>query len=209
MADETHKPKIELVNNEDGIRDPTNVFDDLTSLRKESKLTVRRKSVVVNVSVDKPANNVHFRGHPDAEMQLEDATVLHDRDEGSFYYVVPAMRGHPKLKLRLRRVTLVLVYTWPGGNILIWPVPILGGRDFKAWKSARKAFQLAQSQWVQMVWNEEEGDYVIEIAEDLDKKLEPSWPDKTFSDHLKIGFSDKVIDNEDHVYVRRLRGVLD
>jgi hypothetical protein len=185
------------------------VFSDLTSLRKESKLTVRRKAVLVNVSVDKPPSNTHFRVHPSPEMQLEDATVLHDRDEGSFYYVVPAMRGHPKLKLRLRRVTLALVYTWPGGNIMIWPVPHPIGRDFKPWKSARKAFELAQAQWVQMVWDEEQGDYAIETAEDLDKKLEPAWPDKFFSEHLKIGFSDKVVDNEEHPYVRRLRGVHD
>jgi hypothetical protein len=69
MADEIHKPKIELVSdsNENGIHDPTDVFSDLASLR--------------NVGVDKPANNVHFRVHPDSEMRLEDATVLHDRDE--------------------------------------------------------------------------------------------------------------------------------
>jgi hypothetical protein len=213
MADETqHKPpKIELVNNnnEDGVHDPTNVFNDLNSLRKESKLTVRRKSVLVNVTVDKPPSNVHFRIHPDPEMRLEDATVLHDRDEGVFYYVVPAMRKHPKIERRLRRVTLALVYCWPGGNIMIWPVPFPVGRDFPAWKSDRKAYELAQTQWVQIVWNEEQGDYAIETAEDLDKKLGPAWPDKTFSEHLKIGFSDKVVDNEEHHYVRRLRGVLD
>ena len=40
-----------------GDRNPTSVFDDLESLRKQSKLTVKRKSILVNVTVDKPPNN--------------------------------------------------------------------------------------------------------------------------------------------------------
>jgi hypothetical protein len=212
MADDIRKPKIELVEpapQEKGEHEPTSVFDDLENLRKQSKLTVQRKSVLVNVSVDKPANNVYFRVNADPEMMLDNATVLRN-DEGTkknFFYVVPAMRAHPKLAPRLRRVTLAVVYTWPAGNILLWPVPIPGDRDLKAWKSARAAFELAQQQWVQIVWNEEKGDYEIETAEDIDR--EPIWPDKPLSALLKIGFADKVIDNEEHPYVRRLRGILD
>jgi hypothetical protein len=128
MADDIRKPKIELVEpapQEKGEHEPTSVFDDLENLRKQSKLTVQRKSVLVNVSVDKPANNVYFRVNADPEMMLDNATVLRN-DEGTkknFFYVVPAMRAHPKLAPRLRRVTLAVVYTWPAGNILLWPVP--------------------------------------------------------------------------------------
>ena len=61
-----------------------------------------------------------------------------------------------------------------------------------------------------MVWNEEESDYAIEIAEGEEMKdLVPIWPDKTFNELLKTGFDGKVSDNEDHPYVRRLRGILD
>jgi hypothetical protein len=194
---------------ERGEHDPANVFDDLASLRKQSKLTVQRKTVLINVEVDKPANNVYFRVNENLDYQLDDATVLRDSEgtKRSFYYVVPAMRMHPKLAPRLRKVTLSLVYTWPGGNILIWPVPILGDREFKVWKSARAAFELAQTQWVQIVWNEEKADYEVEVAERVDRQ--PAWPEKTFSELLKLAFADKVIDNEEHPYVLRLRGVFD
>jgi hypothetical protein len=210
MADDVRKPKlVEASPKGNEGHDPTNVFDDLASLRKQSKLTVQRKSVLVNVAIDKPANNVYFQVNPDPEMMLDHATVLRDNEgtRRAIYYVVPAMRSHPKLAPRLRRVTLALIYTWPAGNILIWPVPILGDRDFKAWKSARAAFDLAQSQWVQIVWNEEKGDYDVETAEGIDRK--PLWPEKTLTGLLKIGFADKVIDNEEHPYVRQLRGLLD
>ena len=142
-------------------------------------------------------------------MMLDEATILRDTEgtKKTVYYVVPAMRGHPKLQPRLRNVTIALVSTWPTGDILLWPVPILGDSDLKSWKSTRKAFEIAHSQWVQIVWFSDRGDYQVETAEDIDK--EPVWPDKTLSELLKIGFADKVIDNEDHDYVRRLRGILD
>jgi hypothetical protein len=85
MSDEAvRKPsKIELVDSsapaeEVGERNPTSVFDDLDNLRKQSKLTVKRKSILVNVTVDRPPNNAYFRVHPDPEMML-DATVLRAR----------------------------------------------------------------------------------------------------------------------------------
>ncbi len=160
-------------------------------------------------TVEQPANNVYFRVNSNPEMMLDHATVLRDSagSKRTFYYVVPSMRAHPKLAPRLRKVTLALTYTWPAEEILLWPVPILEGRDFKVWKSARAAFDLAQERWVQIVWNEEKGDYEVEPAESIDK--EPIWPDKSLSILLKIAFADKVIDNEEHPYVRRLRGILD
>ena len=90
---------------------------------------------------------------------------------------------------------------------MIWPVPILGERIFPVWKSARAAYELAREQWTQIAWDEGRSDYAIEIAEGLDHQ--PMWPDKSFEELLKLGFDGKVIDNEDHSYVRRLRGLID
>jgi hypothetical protein len=202
------KPKLEVVSEElKAEGNPSSVFDDLASLRKASKLTVQRKAVLVNVAVDKPANNVYFRCHRD--LMLDDTTVLRDNEGTSraFYFVVPSMRTHPKLAPRLRKVTLVLTCSWPSGNILIWPVPILTEREFPVWKSARAAYELALDQWVQMVWAEDRNDYLIETAEGIDH--EPAWPEKDFEELLKLGFDGKVIDSEEHPYVRRLRGLVD
>jgi hypothetical protein len=208
------KPTLQAVDSTSSIQtatsDPTAVFDDLASLRKQSKLTVQRKPVLINVTVDKPANNVHFRAHGDPAWQLDDTTILRDTagTARDFYFVHPNMRDHPKLVQRVRWVTIALLSIWPGGNIQLWPVPLLNvKKPPKAWKSARVAFELAQTKWTSIVWNEQTTDYDVETAENIDK--EPVWPDKSMSELLKIGFADKIIDNEDHPCVRQLRGLVD
>jgi len=105
MADDQAKtPDLKVVPN----KDPSAIFDDLAALRKASKLTVKRKTILVNVPVDKPPSNVHFRTHP--TLKLENATVIKDKDgtRDVYYFIVPDMRGHPKLAPRLRQVTIML-----------------------------------------------------------------------------------------------------
>jgi hypothetical protein len=204
MAEETKKPKLEVVGTA-GEHNPNSIFDDLGSLRQASTLTVQRKTVLVNVDVGMPPNNSYFRVHKTEE--LDNQSVLRDKTTQTFYYVTPAMRGHAKIIKRLRMVTLALAYVWPANNVMVWPVPKLEGRDFKAWKSARAAYELARDQWVSVTWDEANSDYAIETAEGI--KHEPSWPDKTFTDLLKLAFDGKVLDNENHPYVLQLRGIID
>jgi hypothetical protein len=202
MSDETaKKPDLKVVPD----KDPSAIFDDLASLRKELKLTIKRKTMLVNVPVGKPPNNVHFRTH--TMLKLENATAIKDK-EGSrdvWYFIVPAMRGHPKLAPRLRPVTIMLACTLPGNGFLLWPVP--EKTNFKAWKSEKDAADKAQTIWMSLVWNEEKGDYDVEEAENI--KIEPTWPQESFEGLLKIGFADVIVDNQDHYYVRRLRGIID
>ena len=54
MAEDVKKPDLKIVPD----KDPSSIFDDLAALRKASKLSVKRKTVLVNVPVDKPPNNV-------------------------------------------------------------------------------------------------------------------------------------------------------
>src|SRR5262249_56882924 len=121
MAEET--PRLIKLVSEDQSPSGSSVFDDLDALRKASKLSVKRRAVLVNVEVDKPASNSYFRAHP--TWVLDDATVVRDA-EGSgrtYYFVAPAMRSHAKLMPRLRRVTLAVIALWPADTVQIWPVP--------------------------------------------------------------------------------------
>ena len=184
----------------------TDIFNDLDALREQSKLTVRRRSVLTNVFVVKhPANSKHFRVHPDKEMTLN-ATVIFD-DSQNCYYVTPGMRSHPKLNKRLRYVTLYLAVLWPEQQPVIWPVPVAreDGKYLAVWRSYRKAAELAKENWVQMTWDDSKRDFSVEDAERIPHQ--PQWPKENMSALLKIAFEGYVIDNENHPYVHILRGL--
>jgi hypothetical protein len=201
MSDDAKKPDIKLVESS-----PESVFDDIEQLRKTATLKVSRKVVPVNVRVGKPANNVYFRVHPKPGWSLDCSVIVGDGGSDDFYFVTPSMLDHHTMLPRLRKVSIVTVYTWPGGAISLWPVPIVEETRIACWKSARAASELAKTKWVQIVWNNETRDYDVITAEGIN--TEPNWPtDKSLRDLLRLGFADKIIDSPEHPYVMRLRGL--
>jgi hypothetical protein len=148
-----------------------------------------------------------------------DASLLIDKEDRVNYFVAPNMRDHPLIAPRLRPVTLASTYTWPAGNVLLWPVPFADEKGrIPVWKSARRAFELAsglaigldppEPRWVQITWNPETRDYDVAIAKGIN--INPIWPkDLSFRDMLRLGFADKTIDSVEHPYVRQLRGLSD
>jgi hypothetical protein len=203
MSDETKKADhIKLVEPPA----PESVFDDIDTLRKTATLKVSRKVVPVNVAVKKPANNTFFRCHPDPEMSLDASIIIGPDGRDDYYFVVPHMLNHHALLPRLRKVTIAVVCSWPGGAISLWPVPTTEEMKIACWKSARAAYELSKKQWVQLCWNADLRDYDVAVAEGIN--TEPTWPaDKTFRDLLRLGFADKIINGPDHSYVLQLRGL--
>jgi hypothetical protein len=202
MPDDTKKPDIKLVDDPA----PESVFDDIEGLRRTATLKVSRKVVTVHIAVKKPPNNVYFRVNPDPKMSLDCSVLIGDGGSDDFYFVVPRMLNHHCILPRLRQVTIAVCCLWPGGSIVLWPVPQDTTR-IACWKSARSAYAIAQREWVQVVWNDDTRDYDVASAEGIN--TEPKWPaDKTLVDLLKLGFGvDKIINRDDHPYVLRLRGL--
>ena len=114
-----------------------NVFDDIETLRKTATLKVSRRVVAVNVSVRKPANNVYFRCHDDPKMSLDASIIIGDNGSDDYYFVTPYMLNHHVILPRLRKVRIAVVYSWPGGAISLWPVPMVEETRIACWKSAR------------------------------------------------------------------------
>jgi hypothetical protein len=187
---------------------PTDIFKDLGALRKASVVTVKRRQVFPAIKViDKPASNLHFRVNPDPEMMLQCTLVVDDEGGGKkFYFIAPSLRSHPKVSVRLRNYVLRVICTYPGGLLMLWPVPMLGtGRDFPVWRSYDKAAKMAETEWVSMVWSSDHRDYIIERAEG--ELPEPDYGQRSLTEMLMEGFSDCVADNEEHPFMRRVRGL--
>jgi hypothetical protein len=201
MPDDAKKPDIKLVETA-----PESIFDDIEALRRTATITVSRRVVHVNVAVRKPPNNVYFRCHPDPAMSLDASVIIGDGGSDDFYFVTPFMLNHHTILPRLRKVTIAAVYSWPGGTISLWPVPIAEERRIQCWKSARAAYVQSKERWVQMCWNNDTRDYDVVVAEGIN--TEPNWPtDRSLADLLRLGFADKIISSPEHPYVMQLRGL--
>ena len=198
----TEKPKLELVDSPP----PDSVFDDIETLRKTATLKVSRRVVPINVAVGKTKNNVYFRCHPDPALMLDASVLIGGDGSDDFYFVAPVMLNYHAILPRLRKVTIAVVYTWPGGVVSLWPVPFAEESRIACWKSARVAFELSQTQWVQMIWNSDRRDYDVAVAEGIN--TEPLWPDDlNIGKLLKLGFADQIINTPEHPYVMQLRGL--
>jgi hypothetical protein len=203
MADEqAKKPDLKVVDD----AEPESVFDDIETLRKTAAVKVSRRVVPVNVTVKKPPNNVFFRCHHDPAMSLDASIITGDGGSDDYYFPTPRMLNHPVILPRLRRVTIAVVYSWPGGVVSLWPVPKADETRIACWKSARAAYDLSKEQWVQLCWNADRRDYDVAVAEGIN--TEPNWPaDLDIRKLLKLGFADKIIDSPEHDYVKQLRGL--
>jgi hypothetical protein len=202
MPDDMTKPNIKLVET----AAPDSIFDDIDQLRKTATLKVSRRVLPINVAVRKPANNVYFRCHPDPGMSLDASVLVGGDGSDDFHFIAPYMLNHPVILPRLRKVTIAVVYSWPGGILSLWPVPMADETRIACWKSARAAFELSRQQWVQLCWNADRRDYDVAVAEGINS--EPMWPDDlNLQKLLKLGFADKIISSSEHPYVLQLRGL--
>jgi hypothetical protein len=186
--------------------EPESVFDDIETLRKTATVKASRRVIPVNVTVKKPASNVFFRSHSDPAISLDASIIVGDGGSDDYYFVTPRMLSHPVILPRLRRVTIATVYSWPGGVVSLWPVPMADETRIACWKSARAAYELSKAKWVQLCWNADRRDYDVAVAEGIN--TEPTWPeDLDIGKLLKLGFADKIISSPEHSYVMQLRGL--
>jgi hypothetical protein len=201
MSDDARRAGFQVI---DG--GPEDVFNDLETLRKTATFKVSRRIVPVNVRVGKPPNNVYFRCHPDPAMALDASVLLGGGGSDNFFFVTPGMLSHHVVLPRLRKVTIATVYTWPCGTVSLWPVPLGEETRIACWRSARAAYELSKTQWVQLIWDSDRRDYEVATAEGIN--MGPAWPDALdFTKLLKLGFADRIIDSPDHPYVLQLRGL--
>ena len=62
------------------------------------------------------------------------------------------------------------------------------------------------SHWIRVAANMNLGAY--EIFEASGNLSEPSWPDLSFEEVLRIAFRNRIVDSPDHPIVRRLKGAI-
>lgn len=177
---------------------------DPKSLRLTQEFTgdIGVKKVVTTIAVRRPDKQRFIRVHPSADMQIETA-VLELKDEGETYLVLhDVLREAPnEFVPKVLRVAIDRQ-----DNVFLWPIrlPDAAGRLDDWSRSAMTAAKHAERHWIRLMANRAVGAY--EIFEATGAISEPSWPDMSLKEILRLAFRDRFIDRTDHPVLLRLRG---
>jgi len=163
------------------------------------------KKLLTTVPVRKPNRQDFVRVHPDPAYRLTPAGIIELRDERETYLVTPAMAAD--LAREFTPATLFLAINRQG-VLFLWPVRLPGpdGKHNEWHRSAREAANVAMTQWVRVTSNMSIGAYETYVAEA--RFPDPTWPDLSLVEILKIGFRDRLVNRPDQPLIKRLRGAL-
>lgn len=177
---------------------------DVAALRltQDFEAEVGVERALVRVPVRKPHRQEFVRTHPHESYRLDTALVeLHEDRE--HYLVAPTLRA--ELFSEIIPVRLYTAITRQG-TVFLWPckLPSLDGRRNGWHETALTAAALAMERWVRVAADLGLGGYqVFKAAADLP---EPTWPDHSFQELLRVAFKERLIDRADHPVLCRLRG---
>jgi hypothetical protein len=179
---------------------------DLENLRlpQDFAAAVGVKPVIATIPVKKPSKEWYVRTHPDPAYWLQTA-VIELKEDREIYLVVPGL--WPELAAEPTFSPRLLISTVNRQGVLfLWPIR-LPGADGKLddWsRSQFEAVDAAKTQWVRVTANMSLGAYEVSAASG--RIAEPSWPEITLQEMVRIAFKDKMISTWDHPVLRRLRG---
>jgi hypothetical protein len=94
------------------------------------------------------------------------------------------------------------------GDVFLWPVKLPGeGGRTNTWNdSAFAAARLAEKRWVRIASNMGAGMYdTLEAAGELS---DPTWPELSFREILRLCFQGRLIESVEHPAIRALRGLV-
>ena len=177
---------------------------DLSNLRLSQSFaeTSGVKKMLTTVPVRKPSPQDFIRVHPDAKYR-ENFPMLQLKEDREDFLVVGALV--PELVGEFVAMTLFTAINRQG-TVFLWPVrlPDPDGKTMDWHRSAREAAELAITDWVRVKANMSLGAYEMFVAEN--GMQDPTWPEVSFSELVKIGFRNRLIDSMDHPVIKRLRG---
>ena len=95
------------------------------------------------------------------------------------------------------------------GTVFLWPIrlPDADGKINEWHQSAANAAEYATKQWVRIKSNKAIRGYDLIIPDGKKPIPQPTWPDLSFQELLRIAFRDRLIDRLDHPVVKLLRGI--
>jgi len=161
------------------------------------------KKLLKTVPVHKPNPQDFVRVYPSPGYR-ENFPIIELKEEREEYVITAQLV--PELIGEFVTKTLFTAINRQGVTFL-WPVrlPTSEGRQTEWARSMREAAELAMRQWVRTKANMSLGAYEIFVAEGA--MTEPTWPEATYQDLIRLAFRDRLITSLDHPVIKRLRGL--
>jgi hypothetical protein len=199
-VDQPAAPVNRITPQDDRAPDP---FDPAAlRLSQDFASSIGVKKVLTTVPCRKPNRHEFVRVRPGEEWRLETG-VFEDKVNRETYLVSRDLWA--ELSGDVYPACLFLAVSRQN-DVSLWPAKLPGadGRSNSWNESALAAAKLAESRWIRMAANLPGGMYdVFEAAGELS---EPTWPELTFQQILKLCFKDRFIQSIDHAAIRALRG---
>jgi hypothetical protein len=178
---------------------------DMASLRLDQSFveTAGVKKLLTTVPVGKPNPQDFMRFHPGQEYR-DTFAMIELKEDREFYLLLREIaRALPGEFFTATVFTCINRQ----GVVRLCPVRLPGpdGKENQWHRSLMDGVQLAMLRWVRIKANMALGAY--EIFEAAATIPDPTWPDLTFQELLRIGFRDRVVDHLDHPLIKRLRGL--
>jgi hypothetical protein len=180
------------------------LFSDLSKLRLSQDFieTAGVKKLLMTVPVRKPNPQDFSRVHPDPAYRMEFA-VIDLKDDRELYLLTPTIAA--ALPGECIPVTLYTAINRQG-VVYLWPVrlPTSDGKVNEWYRSLAAGAERAMTRWVRVRANMSLGAY--EITEAASTIPDPTWPEHSFQELLRIGFRDRLVNSLDHPLIKRLLG---
>ena len=162
------------------------------------------KKALLTVPVRKPDKSWFVRVRPGDEHQFSTCIIELKEDRESYLVsqtLWQELAGESTLK------PMGLFTTMSRQGVLFLWLAKLPGADGKIdeWsRSALEAAKLAETSWVRVQANMSLGAYECYTASG--QIPEPTWPEVSFQELLRVAFKDRLIDSMNHPVIRKLRG---
>jgi hypothetical protein len=161
------------------------------------------QKALITVPVRKPNRQDFVRVHPGSEWPFQ--TNVIELEEDNETYLVDASLWHEIPGEIVPRAIYLTINRQ--GTLTLWPVKLPGqeGRTNQWNQSALEAAELAKVHWIKVVSNMNLGAYeVFKASGDIP---EPTWPDNSLEDIIKIAFKGKFVQSMEHPVIQRLLGI--
>jgi hypothetical protein len=209
-------PENDAINLDNGEAAPTaetKLFDPFApeniKLPQEFLDQTMAQTLLNTIPVEKPGDQEFIRVHPDPNYRHVAALITHQDERGARYLVHPSFAPRiGNIKFHIERLYL---YTSRQGKVAFWPIKVPKDNRENTWlESAGAAVEAAMKDWVCISSNQSAKLYVS--AKALGDFPEPDWPEitqgKTVYELLAIAFKERLILDETHVLIQKLRGLI-